>query len=127
MWTPNTPNLYDIKFKLCRKRRIIDSIDSYFGMRKIETIGNRIYLNNQEFYQKLILDQGYFKDGGLTATAEELKDDILKIKEMGFNGTRKHQKIEDDRYMYLCDTLGLVMWAEMLCFHLNIAILLMKM
>lgn len=112
-WTPNTPNLYDIKFKLCRKEETLDKIDSYFGMRKVESIGRKIYLNNQEFYQKLILDQGYFKDGGLTATPEELKDDVLKIKEMGFNGARKHQKIEDNRYMYLCDTLGLVMWAEM--------------
>ena len=57
-------------------------------MRKIESIGNKIYLNNQEFYQKLILDQGYFKDGGLTATPEELKDDVLKIKEIVFNGAR---------------------------------------
>lgn len=112
-WTTNTPNLYDIKFKLCRREETLDKIDSYFGMRKVESIGRKIYLNNQEFYQKLILDQGYFKDGGLTATPEELKDDVLKIKEMGFNGARKHQKIEDNRYMYLCDTLGLVMWAEM--------------
>ncbi|MRN25392.1 glycoside hydrolase family 2 [Romboutsia ilealis] len=112
-WTPNTPNLYDIKFKLCKNDKTLDYIDSYFGMRKVESIGRKIYLNNQEFYQKLILDQGYFKDGGLTATPEELKDDVLKIKEMGFNGARKHQKIEDNRFMYLCDTLGLVMWAEM--------------
>lgn len=112
-WTPNKPNLYDIRFELKRKDEVLDTIESYFGMRKIESIGNKIYLNNQEFYQKLILDQGYFKDGGLTATPEELKDDVMKIKEMGFNGARKHQKIEDNRYMYLCDTLGLAMWAEM--------------
>lgn len=112
-WTPNTPNLYDIKFRLYKNNELMDSIDSYFGMRNIESIGRKIYLNNQEFYQKLILDQGYFKDGGLTATKEQLKDDVLKIKEMGFNGVRKHQKIEDNRFMYLCDTLGLAMWAEM--------------
>lgn len=112
-WTPNTPNLYEIKFKLYKNNVCVDAIDSYFGMRTIEAIDRKIYLNNQEFYQKLILDQGYFKDGGLTASPEELKDDVLKIKEMGFNGVRKHQKIEDNRFMYLCDTLGLVMWAEM--------------
>jgi beta-galactosidase/beta-glucuronidase len=112
-WTPNEPNLYDIKFKLYKNNELIDSIDSYFGMRNIESINNGIYLNNQEFYQKLILDQGYFKDGGLTATPLQLKEDVLKIKEMGFNGVRKHQKLEDNRFMYLCDTLGLVMWAEM--------------
>ena len=112
-WTPDTPNLYDIKFKLYKNNELVDSIDSYFGMRNVESIGRKIYLNNQEFYQKLVLDQGYFKDGGLTATPEQLKNDVLKIKEMGFNGVRKHQKIEDNRFMYLCDTLGLVIWAEM--------------
>ena len=82
-------------------------------MRRIDVVGNKVYLNNQEFYQKLILDQGYFKDGGLTGTVEELKRDVEYIKAMGFNGARKHQKIEDYRYAYLCDKLGLVMWAEM--------------
>lgn len=111
-WHPNSPNLYDIHFTLVSKHKILDDIQSYFGMRRINYLGNKVYLNNQEFYQKLILDQGYFPNGGLTATAEELKKDVLMIKEMGFNGARKHQKIEDYRYMYLCDKIGLVMWAE---------------
>lgn len=112
-WHPNSPNLYDIRFKIVKDSQVLDDVQSYFGMRRINSLGNKIYLNNQEFYQKLILDQGYFKDGGLTATVDQLKDDVLKIKEMGFNGARKHQKIEDARYMYLCDKIGLVMWAEM--------------
>lgn len=112
-WTPNTPNVYDIKFELYKGEKVVDYVESYFGMRKIESIGKKIYLNNSEFYQKLVLDQGYFKEGGLTATPQELKDDAIKIKEMGFNGVRKHQKIENYRFMYLCDQLGLVMWAEM--------------
>ena len=112
-WHPTSPNLYDIHFEIVKKHEVLDAVDSYFGMRQIEAVDNKIYLNNQEFYQKLILDQGYFKDGGLTATPEELKRDVEYIKAMGFNGARKHQKIEDPRYMYLCDKIGLVMWAEM--------------
>lgn len=112
-WHPTSPNLYDIKFTLVDGNEILDEVSSYFGMRRIDMKGNKIYLNNQEFYQKLILDQGYFKNGGLTATVEELKCDVEFIKAMGFNGARKHQKIEDYRYMYLCDKIGLVMWAEM--------------
>lgn len=112
-WHPNTPNLYDIHFTLVKKHVILDDVISYFGMRRMNSLGNKIYLNNQEFYQKLILDQGYFPDGGLTGTIEELLNDVKKIKEMGFNGARKHQKLEDYRYMYLCDKLGLVMWAEL--------------
>lgn len=111
-WHPDTPNLYDISLKLIHQDEIMDDVQSYFGMRRINTFKNKIYLNNQEFYQKLILDQGYFPDGGLTGTKQELLEDMSKIKEMGFNGARKHQKIEDARYMYLCDKIGLVMWAE---------------
>jgi beta-galactosidase/beta-glucuronidase len=112
-WSCADPNLYDIRFSLFSEQELQDEVESYFGMRKIERKDNQIYLNNQLFYQKLILDQGYFKDGGLSATADELKKDVELIKAMGFNGARKHQKIEDARYMYLCDVLGLVMWAEM--------------
>jgi len=112
-WTPETPHLYDLELSVSVGNQIHDRVDSYFGMRNIEAHNNLIYLNNQEYYQKLVLDQGYYKDGGMTATPEELRDDVLKIKEMGFNGVRKHQKIEDHRFMYFCDVLGLVMWAEM--------------
>ncbi|WP_319370074.1 sugar-binding domain-containing protein [uncultured Ilyobacter sp.] len=112
-WRPETPNLYDIEFKLFKNEKLMDEVKSYFGMRKISKSGRKIFLNNQEFYQKLILDQGYFGKGLMTPTPEQLEDDVNKIKEMGFNGVRKHQKIEDNRFMYLCDVLGLVVWAEM--------------
>ena len=112
-WHPNSPHLYDVTFKLIKYNEVLDEVESYFGMRRVNSLANKIYLNNQEFYQKLILDQGYFADGGLTGTVKELEDDVKKIKEMGFNGARKHQKLEDYRYMYLCDKIGLVMWAEL--------------
>lgn len=112
-WSCAEPNLYDVRFTLVSETGAIDEADSYFGMRDIRQEGHRVFLNNQEFVQRLVLDQGYFADGGLSATPEQLRDDLLKVREMGFNGTRKHQKVEDARYMYLCDVLGLVMWAEM--------------
>ncbi len=112
-WSPADPNLYDVTFRVLKDGQVIDAIESYFGMRDISRKGNKVFLNNQELYQRLILDQGYIKDGGLTLTPEELENDLILIKKMGFNGARKHQKIEDARYMYLCDVLGLVMWAEM--------------
>ncbi len=112
-WSPADPNLYDIVFNIVEDGLVKDHVESYFGMRDICVKGNKVWLNNQEFYQKLVLDQGYWQDGGLTATPQQLLADLEKVKEMGFNGARKHQKIEDARYMYLCDVLGLVMWAEM--------------
>ncbi len=112
-WSPDTPNLYDIRFTVKDNDSIIDQVDSYFGMRSIEVDGHRILLNRETFYQKLILDQGYYPGSLMTATSEQMEADLRKVKEMGFNGVRRHQTIGDRRYMYWCDRLGLVMWAEM--------------
>ena len=112
-WNPDTPNLYDVKFIYEDSLGNKDIVRSYFGMRKVEAQNGKILLNNLEFYQKLILDQGYFGEGLMTPpTVDWLVDDVKKMKEFGFNGVRKHQKIEDNRFAYLCDYYGLVMWVE---------------
>lgn len=114
LWFPGYPKLYDIKFNLFSVDKQYDEVESYFGMRKVEARDGKIYLNNRPYYQRLILDQGYFGDGLLTAESDELfVHDIKTIKEMGFNGLRKHQKIEDPRFLYWCDKLGMLVWAEM--------------
>lgn len=113
-WTPETPNLYDIKFKLLKDCRLIDIVMSYFGMRKISIKDDFILLNNKPYYQKLILDQGYWPESLLTPPSDEaIKFDIEMTKKLGFNGVRKHQKIEDPRYYYWADKLGLLVWGEM--------------
>lgn len=112
-WSPDTPDLYDIRFTVKNKTETYDQVESYFGMRSIEAKGDRILLNRESFYQKLILDQGYYPGSLMTASYEQMEADLTKVKEMGFNGVRRHQTIADRRYMYLCDKLGLVMWAEM--------------
>ncbi|MES1046710.1 glycoside hydrolase family 2 [Bacillus obstructivus] len=112
-WSPNAPNLYDIKFELFEKEQSIDLVNSYFGMRKISIEGRKILLNNEELYQRLILDQGYWEESDLTPpSVEALETDIEKVLEMGYNGVRKHQKIEDNRFLYLCDKKGLLVWSE---------------
>jgi hypothetical protein len=91
-----------------------DKAESYFGMRKIAVESGRLMLNNRAYFMRLVLDQGYFPDGILTAPSDEaLKQDIELAKEMGFNGARKHQKIEDPRYLYWADRLGYLVWGEM--------------
>ena len=113
LWSPDSPNLFDIKILLKDGETTLDDIDSYFGMRKVHTRNGMVYLNNRPFYQKLVLDQGYWPEGLLTApTDEALKQDILLAKEMGFNGARKHQKVEDPRYLYWADKLGFIAWGE---------------
>ncbi|MCD4837462.1 glycoside hydrolase family 2 [Neobacillus sedimentimangrovi] len=112
-WAPESPNLFDIKITLKDDQEVFDEIDSYFGMRKIHIENGMVYLNNKPYYQKLVLDQGYWPDGLLTApTDEDLKKDIELALEMGFNGCRKHQKVEDPRFFYWADKLGFLVWGE---------------
>ncbi|WP_020614874.1 glycoside hydrolase family 2 protein [Paenibacillus daejeonensis] len=113
-WSPEHPHLYDISFALFDGEQLIDDVDSYFGMRKIAIVDGKVCLNNRPYYMKLVLDQGYFPGGLLTApNGEALRQDVELTKAMGFNGARKHQKIEDPRYLYWCDVLGLLVWGEM--------------
>lgn len=88
-------------------------MSSYFGMRKISIESGRLCLNNRPYFMKLVLDQGYFPEGILTAPSDQaIRQDVELAKAMGFNGTRKHQKLEDPRYLYWCDKLGLLVWGE---------------
>lgn len=113
-WEIGNPNLYDIIYKLYCNDEIIDVVNSYFGLRDISIKENRIYLNEKEIYLKLILDQGYWKKTHLTPPNEDaLIKDIDAILELGYNGVRKHQKIEDEKFLYWCDVKGLLVWSEM--------------
>jgi len=113
-WNVNTPRLFDTEYILYDENdNIIDKVLSYFGLVEYKTNGKDILINNKKEYLKMILDQGYFKNGWLTGTEEELLNDVKLMKEIGLNGVRKHQKIEDDRFYYYCDILGLYSWLEM--------------
>lgn len=113
-WSPSNPVLYDIELTLWRDGELLDRVESYFGMRKISVVDGRVYLNNRPYYMKLVLDQGYYPDGLMTPPSDEaIRRDVELTKSMGYNGARKHQKIEDPRYAYWCDKLGLLVWAEM--------------
>jgi beta-galactosidase/beta-glucuronidase len=113
-WSPERPDLYDIGFRLTRDGKTVDQALSYFGMRDIRIQGNSVLLNGSPLYQRLILDQGYWKDSGITPPGEQaLIDDIDKVMAAGYNGVRKHQKIEDERFLYWADVKGLLVWSEM--------------
>lgn len=114
-WSPERPQLYDLKLRLYSKDMILlDEVGTHFGMRKISVRNNQILLNNRPLYQRLILDQGYWEESLLTPpTKDALKKDLELIKAMGFNGIRKHQKVEDPWFYYLADKMGLLVWAEL--------------
>ena len=113
-WTPENPNLYDVEFILYQGDKKVDQVYSYFGMRKISTRNGQVLLNNEPIYQRLLLDQGYWQESQLTPPSEEaILRDIDAILAMGYNGVRKHMKVEDARFLYWCDVKGLLVWSEM--------------
>lgn len=108
LWTPYEPCLYDLKLTLGK-----DRVSGYFGMRSIVYIDGKMLLNGRSIFERLVLDQGFYPDGIITApTDAALIKDITMSKDMGFNGARMHQKIFEERYIYHCDRLGYMVWGE---------------
>ncbi len=114
LWTPETPHLYDVSIKVYKDGDLVDDAKSYFGMRKISISGNQIRLNNKPYYLRLVLDQGYYLEGLISYPDEKaLEKDIVDAKLMGFNGCRKHEKVEAERWLYYADKLGYLTSLEM--------------
>lgn len=117
-WTPETPDLYSVTFAV-ESDNSMDVVKSYFGFREIKTAGNKIFLNDKPLYQKLLLVQGYFPEGHYTPLDEvQYKTDVERVKELGFNGLRMHEKIEHKKFLFWCDALGCLVWEEMPSGHL---------
>lgn len=119
VWSPDDPFLYDLKVTLKDGNKILDSVSSYFGMRKISLLADdrgvtRIALNNQFIFELGVLDQGFWPDGIYTApTDAALRHDLEFLKQAGFNLVRMHVKVEQERWYYWCDKLGLLVWQDM--------------
>ena len=114
LWSPERPTLIDVNVRLKRGDQIIDEVKSYTALRSVDIERGRFMLNGRPYMLRLVLDQGYWPETLLAAPSNQaLRRDVELTKEMGFNGVRKHQKIEDPRYMYWADKLGLLVWEEM--------------
>ena len=114
LWWVDNPNLINVDYVLYKDNKAVDRAHTRIGLRKISIENGKICLNGRPLYQRLILDQGYWNESGLTPpSAEALKKDIELSKAMGFNGARKHQKLEDPYYYYYAEELGFLVWAEM--------------
>jgi len=119
LWSPDNPFLYDLKLELTSQDgKVLDEVDSYFGMRKISVDPENgimvLHLNNEPLFQYGTLDQGWWPDGLYTPPSDEaMKFDLEVTKKMGFNMIRKHVKVEPDRWYYHCDRLGILVWQDM--------------
>jgi len=114
LWSPEKPTLIDAQIQLWCQGQLLDEVQSYTAMRTVSTQRDCFMLNGHPYYLRLVLDQGYWEDTLMTApSGEALRRDVELTKQMGFNGVRKHQKIEDPRFLYWADALGLMVWEEM--------------
>jgi Glycosyl hydrolases family 2, TIM barrel domain/Glycosyl hydrolases family 2, sugar binding domain len=115
LWSPSTPNLIRADLKLCGPDgELMDSAQSYTALRSIAVQGDKFVLNGRPYQLRMVLDQGYWPETGITAPDDDAyRRDVELAKAMGFNGVRKHQKIESPRYLYWADELGLLVWEEM--------------
>ena len=114
LWSPESPHLYNMRIRLFQNGELTDEVESYAGLRSVELHHGRVYLNGKPIYLVMVLDQGYWPESYLAPPSDEaLRTDVELIKRFGFNGVRKHQKVEDPRWLYWCDRLGLLVWGEM--------------
>lgn len=113
LWSPDDPFLYNIRITLWDDQKLVDTVESYAGLRSISIDGNNILLNGQPIFQRLILDQGYWPESLMTAPDDAaLVADITLSQKAGFNGARLHQKVFEERYLYHADRLGYLVWGE---------------
>lgn len=114
LWSPEKPKLYDFEIRTDSG----DVVRSYFGVRAFEIKEDehgkkRLFLNGKPYFMNGVLDQGYWPQGLLTPPSyKAMEDELLMLKSMGFNMIRKHIKIEPQRWYYLCDKLGFVVWQD---------------
>ena len=115
LWSPSSPKLIDAEIELrASDGTVLDVVHSYTALRSVGTQGDRFILNGRPLNLRLVLDQGYWPETGLTPPDDAaIRRDIALVKQLGFNGVRKHQKIESARFLYWADRMGLLVWEEM--------------
>ncbi len=114
LWSPRFPNLIDAELTLLDGDETVDAVTSYAGLRSCGFADGRFMLNGRPTYLRMVLAQNYWPHSHLAAPrADALRQEVELIKEMGFNGVRIHQKVEDPRFLYWCDRLGVMVWGEM--------------
>jgi beta-galactosidase/beta-glucuronidase len=114
IWSPSQPTLIDATIELLDGEAPIDTVVSYAGLRTVGVADGRFLLNGRPTFLRLALEQGYWPESHLAApSVEAMRQEVELTKALGFNGIRIHQKVEDPRFLYWCDRLGLLVWGEM--------------
>ena len=113
LWSPESPRLIDARVTVASSDGAVDDVCAYFGLRSVAWSDGHFMLNDRPYYLRAVLDQGYWPETHLAApSAAALKEEVQLIKDLGFNSVRVHQKVEDPRFLYWADRLGLLVWGE---------------
>ncbi|MEZ0491069.1 glycoside hydrolase family 2 protein [Kineococcus sp. TBRC 1896] len=114
LWGPGDPHLYDVTITLTDAAgEVVDTVETYAGLRSVSIDGEAVLLNGRPVFQRLVLDQGYYPDGIMTAPSDEaLRRDVELALAAGFNGARLHQKVFEERFLFHADRLGYLVWGE---------------
>jgi beta-galactosidase/beta-glucuronidase len=114
LWSPEQPNLHDVTLQLSKDGAVVDSVDTYIGLRTVGIKGDQFLLNDKPIWLNMALVQGYWPEGlYVPKNVDDYIRDIEFLQQLGLNGIRMHQKVEDPRFLYLCDKMGLIVWGEM--------------
>jgi beta-galactosidase/beta-glucuronidase len=114
LWSPDRPTLLDATVELLDGESVVDTVQSYTGLRSSSVADGYFLLNGEPTFLRLVLGQNYWPESNLVApSAEAIRREVELIQELGFNGVRIHQKVEDPRFLYWCDRLGVMVWGEM--------------
>jgi beta-galactosidase/beta-glucuronidase len=113
LWAPEHPNLVEAAVTILRDDHTVDEVASYIGLRSVACSGGRFLLNARPYFLRMVLAQNYWPQSHLAAPSPQaLREEVEWVKRLGFNGVRIHQKIEDPRFLYWCDRLGVLAWGE---------------
>lgn len=117
LWSPEHPHLVDAQVRLLagtpgQQGDELDAVASYLGLRSVEVGAGRLLLNGEPRTLRSVLDQGWWPDTHLAASAERLRSEAQLVADLGFDSVRIHQKVEDPRFLHWCDRLGITVWAE---------------
>ena len=113
LWDVGCGNLYDAEIIIEKDGKVLDKVQSYFGMRSVALHKKAFMINGRKVFGRWVLDQGFYPDGIYTAPSDEaLKNDIIYSMQLGFNGARLHEKVFEPRFLYWADKLGYLVWGE---------------
>lgn len=122
IWSPESPTLYFVKVQLLDGGEVVDTVHTYFGFREVarKPIGDNPYetthLNGKPFYILSALNQAFHPEGVYTYPTDALiRQDVEDAKEFGFNNLRLHIKVDEPRFYYWCDRLGMTLMYDFPC------------